>query len=624
MVQKFVLIFLIFTFGGRERIIANFDRDSEAKNILILFSLVPTTPAYRTILDGIRQKLNQEYGDAYRLHQEYLETDRSNDEAYQKERFNLYNEKYRELNIDLLILVGINIVPTIKKYADDYLLNLPTVSLDYDFSNYGYPTEIILNDKTAPIRMIINAEKSISTALGLFPEADTVYFICGSSTYDKLFLDVSRQAAKKVLKDMNVVFITDIEMDDLLRQLHNLSGKSIIFIPNFIRDKKMIPYFNPEAIRLIRWGSNRPVFNYSDTGFGEGSIGGYVISFEKVGLLTGEFAVKILNGVDPNSIKVNEDDYYSYLFDWRELKRWKIENSKVIPANSIIKFREINFLDEYKWIIGVVLLFVVLQTLLIANLIRLNRNQKTMTQEIIESENRYREFIHEDRILRLGQLTASLSHELNQPLTAILSNAQAGINFINSNEATPELLKQIFQRIVENDKRGASVLHSIRGMLKLENREKEKTNLNFLIEEIVNVFQSEAGKLLTKISVQLSQQTAYILADKIQIQQVLLNFILNASQSMERSKIRNKEINITQSISDENVVVSVRDYGKGIDESIKEKVFNPIITTKSEGMGIGLAICRSIIEDHGGKIWAENLPDGGAKFSFSLKLIKDE
>jgi two-component system sensor kinase FixL len=161
-------------------------------------------------------------------------------------------------------------------------------------------------------------------------------------------------------------------------------------------------------------------------------------------------------------------------------------------------------------------------------------------------------------------------------------------------------------------------------MLKLENREKEKTNLNFLIEEIVNVFQSEAGKLLTKISVQLSQQTAYILADKIQIQQVLLNFILNASQSMERSKIKNKEINITQSISDENVVVSVRDYGKGIDESIKEKVFSPFITTKSEGMGIGLAICRSIIEDHGGKIWAENLPDGGAKFSFSLKLIKDE
>jgi two-component system, LuxR family, sensor kinase FixL len=120
----------------------------------------------------------------------------------------------------------------------------------------------------------------------------------------------------------------------------------------------------------------------------------------------------------------------------------------------------------------------VLQSLLIANLIRLNRNQKLMTKKIIETENKYREFLHEDRSLRLGQLTASLSHELNQPLTAILSNAQAGINFVNSNEATPELLKEIFQKIVDNDKRGASILSSIRGMLKLESREKEKVNVN--------------------------------------------------------------------------------------------------------------------------------------------------
>ena len=155
------------------------------------------------------------------------------------------------------------------------------------------------------------------------------------------------------------------------------------------------------------------------------------MNFSKAGSLAGNVAIKILDGANPGSIKILESDYYEYAFDWRELKRWNLLNSDLIPVESKIKYEDISFVDKYKWIGGVVLLFLVLQMLLIANLFRLNRDQKLMTKKIIETENRYREFLHEDRSLRLGQLTASLSHELNQPLTAILSNAQAGINFIN-------------------------------------------------------------------------------------------------------------------------------------------------------------------------------------------------
>jgi C4-dicarboxylate-specific signal transduction histidine kinase len=225
--------------------------------------------------------------------------------------------------------------------------------------------------------------------------------------------------------------------------------------------------------------------------------------------------------------------------------------------------------------------------------------------------------------LRLGQLTSSLSHELNQPLTAILSTAQAGINFINSNEATPELLKQIFQKIVENDKRGASILSSIRGMMKLESREKEKVNLNSLIDEVASVYRNEASLRDIKLSVTLTDEPVYIFADGIQIQQVLLNLILNASQSMQRANSEHNAIDISQTTNNGEVVISVRDYGNGIDESIKEKLFKPFVTLKKEGMGIGLSICRSIIEDHEGKIWAENMTDGGANFSFSLKIFED-
>jgi signal transduction histidine kinase len=370
--------------------------------------------------------------------------------------------------------------------------------------------------------------------------------------------------------------------------------------------------------------ANVPVFAYSDMGFGDGAVGGYILSFEKVGLLSGVFAVKILEGANPNSLSVTEQDYYDYVFDWRQLKRWNIADSDLITEKSTILFEEVNFIYEYKWILGAVLLFLVLQSMMIANLIRLNRNQKLMTKKVIETENRYREFLHEDRSLRLGQLTASLSHELNQPLTAILSTAQAGINFINSNEATPELLKQIFQKIVENDKRGASILSSIRGMMKLERRKKEKTDINSLVNEVAAVYKNEASMYGIRLNVRLLDEPVYIFADGIQIQQVLLNLIFNASQSMEKINDSNKVITISNYINNTDVIVSVSDRGTGVDEAEKDKLFKPFITSKKEGTGIGLVICRSIIEDHDGKIWAENIPDGGAKFSFSLNIIKHE
>jgi len=564
------------------------------------------------------------FADSYTLHMEYLDVERYPKGNYPKERFELYNEKYRDIKIDLLICVGSDAVDPIKKNAESYILNLPTVSVDLDFSNYGYATDLRLNDHTAVLGLKFNIDKWLSTALSYFPATSSIYFISGSAALDSILMSVIREASNNVPQNIKKSFVTNISMDELLLKVRTLPVNTILFMLSFNADNKLVPYYNPEVIRLISKQTSAPIFHLSDLGIGEGSFGGYVLSFAKVGLLTGDVAVKILNGADPNSIKITEQEYYEYLFDWGELKRWNLVNSDLIPAGSRIMFEDISFVDKYKWVGGVVLLFLVLQTLLIATLIRLNRNQKLVTKRIIETEGRYREFLHEDRSLRLGQLTASLSHELNQPLTAILSTAQAGINFINSNEATPDLLKQILQKIVENDKRGASILSSIRGMMKLEIREKEKTDINFLINEVIAVFQSEAIKHITQLNVNLSDGQVYVLADRIQIQQVLLNLIFNASHSMEKVSALNREITVSSSINNEDVIVSVRDNGLGINEAMKEKLFKPFVTAREEGLGIGLAICRSIIEDHQGKIWAENIPDGGAEFSFSLKIIKDE
>ncbi len=620
---KIISFFFIFitlsslSFGSTEQTPRN-------RNILILFSLVPTTPAYRVILDGIRSQLTSEFGYSCNVQIEYLETDRYPKGNYPKERFDLYNKKYKNIDLDLLICVGIDIVGTIKSYADRYLLDLPTISLDYDFSAYGFSTEISLNNQTAVIPLKVEAEKTINTALEIFPETKSIFIFCGVSNGDRLFHVVSEEAVKKIDSHKKVIFITDTSMMDALGIAHRLPENSIVIASSFTTDSKQVPYSNPESVRLISSAANAPVFSYTDTGFGEGSIGGYMIDFTKVGLLTGEIAVKLLNGVDPNSIKVTEKDYYEYLFDWRELERWHIAGSDLIPEESIILFKDFNPIHQYKWFIIGGLLFLILQTMLILNLIRLNRKQKLLTLQIIESENKYRELVREDRILRIGQLTASLSHELNQPLTAILSTAQAGIRFIDSNKANPELLKELFQHIAEDDKRTASILASIRGMLKVEKRDKEKVILNDLIEEVLAIYKSEAIIRRIRLKAILTADPVCILADRTQIQQVIMNLVLNAFQEMEKIQKKDKTLWITESVEDEHVTVSVKDQGRGIDASIKDTVFKPFVTSKKEGMGIGLALSHSIIHDHQGSIWAENLPQGGAEFSFRLKIIQDE
>jgi C4-dicarboxylate-specific signal transduction histidine kinase len=156
--------------------------------------------------------------------------------------------------------------------------------------------------------------------------------------------------------------------------------------------------------------------------------------------------------------------------------------------------------------------------------------------------------------------------------------------------------------------------------MKLEHREKGKTDLNKLVSEVADLCRSKVIENKCRLELNLPSETIFVIADYIQIQQVLLNLILNATQAMKYADQRNIISIVVDRIS-EYVYISVADNGPGIESAVMEKLFKTFVTSKKEGSGIGLAITRSIIEDHDGKIWAANLPEGGAKFSFKLKII---
>ncbi len=488
-INKIIIFSLLFFFYIQD---IHADDAKGNKNILVLHAMVPSTPAYRIITDGIRTKLTEGFGDHYNLHLDYLESERFPRGAYPKERFELFNEKYKDVDLDLLICIGVDIVDPVKKNASEKILNLPAIVIDFDLSEYGIKQDLVLNDKTVVIGLKIDVSGTLNSAVSLFPERTAVYFVMGTSKADLLYGEATRAAAKKFDQRITSHFLTGMSMDQVLDTVKRLPENSIIIIPSFNVDSKGVSYYNPESVRLISQAANVPVFAYSDMGFGDGSVGGHILSFKKIGLIAGETAIKILNGSDPASIKIGNRDIFEHLYDWRQLKRWGLAGSDLVPKGSRIMFEEVSFFKKFRIIIIATVIFLILQSLLIINLVRLNRKQKQVTAQLLEAENKYRVLIREDRVLRIGQLTASLSHELNQPLTAILSTAQAGIRFIDSNTLDPVLLQELFQNIVEDDKRTASILSSIRSMLKLEKREKERVNLNILVEEIINVYQGES------------------------------------------------------------------------------------------------------------------------------------
>jgi two-component system sensor kinase FixL len=217
-----------------------------------------------------------------------------------------------------------------------------------------------------------------------------------------------------------------------------------------------------------------------------------------------------------------------------------------------------------------------------------------------------------------SKLSGSLAHEINQPLGAILNNASTAQIISAKADGENTELEEILEDIIADAWRAGQVIRKIRGIVKKEEAKFEQRNLNVLIGEVIELYQNTLN--IEKISVLLDLQPDLvpIRGDRVRLQQVLMNLVTNALEVMRKRSSKTLKIRSAMQ-SPDMIIVSVSDSGTGIDDAKKDKMFEPFFTTKKDGLGMGLRICQSIIEEHGGRIWVENNPDAGATFSFSLK-----
>lgn len=234
------------------------------------------------------------------------------------------------------------------------------------------------------------------------------------------------------------------------------------------------------------------------------------------------------------------------------------------------------------------------------------------------AEQQRRELSHLGRVAIVGELSAALAHEINQPLAAILANARAAQHMLENGGIDAVELRAILEDIESDDRRAGAVIQRVRGLVKKDNGELQLVPVNDVVGEVLELAHSDLIHRGVVVNARLLPSAPVIFSDRVQLQQVLLNVIMNACDAMSDMAQGERVLVIATSVDDGVVRIAVHDRGMGIAAGSLESVFEPFVTSKKNGLGLGLAICRSIVRSHGGNMWASNNPDRGATIVVSL------
>jgi signal transduction histidine kinase len=389
---------------------------------------------------------------------------------------------------------------------------------------------------------------------------------------------------------------------------------------HFIRYAQQDPgnvKFPVDVARMVAEAAPVPMYVSTDSHVGTGAVGGVVRLATGIGTRVGEIALRVLDGARAQDIPI-ENMPASPTFDWRQVQRWGIAE-RALPAGSTVLFREISVWERYRAPIVLTMGVLLVQSLLIAGLVFEHRRRRRAE---IDSRRHLAAMAHLDRRAAMGELATSLTHELNQPLNAILQNAGVAEMLLTAHALPPALaeIASIISDIRKDDIRASEVIRRMRGWLERHELESLPVDLNQVAQDTVAIVRPDARSREVQLEMDLAEGVRPILGDRVHLQQVLLNLLMNAMDAVATMAPARRRVRVLTMQRDGDVRLAVTDTGVGIPADRIAEIFEPFYTTKLEGtrMGMGLAIARSIVEAHAGSIAAENNAAGGATVWFSV------
>jgi signal transduction histidine kinase len=341
-----------------------------------------------------------------------------------------------------------------------------------------------------------------------------------------------------------------------------------------------------------------------------------VASYESRGRLVGEQVRRALAGGPPDPSRTVLAAPNRCVADARALQRWSLEEWR-LPSGCEVRFKDVPIWRQYWWQIALTLAILAGQAVLIAALFAQRRKRHMAEQAELAQRAA---LARASRLALAGELTGAIAHEINQPLGAILANADAGDLMLDSGTDRREELRAILADIRRDDLRASEVIERVRALLGEQKFERKEFALNDVVNGLEPIMRAEARRRGVVLEIRPAPEAFAILGDQVQIQQVLINLVLNAMDAVTGEAEARRTVVVSVAKGEGGAVLAVRDRGRGIAPEHRTKLFESFFTTKRNGMGLGLSITRSIVEAHGGRIWVESGPGEGAVFQAEWPL----
>ena len=459
----------------------------------------------------------------------------------------------------------------------------------------------------------------VDDILKLLPETQQVFMVMGSGQIGRFWHQQLKEPFERFRDRLIFVWSDDLSLAETLHRCASLPAHSAIFYLVFGTDASGAAYADERVLADLHATANAPLFAPHSVYLGSGIVGGRLMSIDDLGRHAADAALRILNGASPSSIRVPPQVPGRPIFDWRELQGWGIPETR-LPAGSVVRYRNLNVWQEYPRTILGAATALAIQAFLIFGL--LYEHGRRRNAEHV-SRQRFAEVVRLNRLSTAGELSASIAHELQQPLSAILINSEEADVILNSESPNITELKAIVNDIKRDDRRASEVITRLGRLFKGIPNETQDVDLNDVVREVFGFLSWMAAARQITFSTSFAQPAPLVRGDAIQLQQVILNLLMNAMDAIQGAKSRQRTIVGRTAVLDGRFAeVSIEDSGPGIPAGREKDIFQPFFTTKESGMGMGLALVRTIVENYGGQIGAENREQGGAVIRFTLPLLK--
>jgi signal transduction histidine kinase len=587
----------------------------ELKRVLMLHSFGRDFRPWSEFARTIRAELEQQSLWPLDLQEHTLLTARFNNPGPEAPFVDYLRSLYSGRPPDIVLSIGAPAAKFVQKYRAELFPETPMVltAVEQRLVNYAG-----LTDKDTVVSVYNDFSGFFGSILQVLPDTQTIAVVIGASPLEKFWLDEVKREAKPFENRVAFVWYADLSFEEILKRATALPPHTVLFWGLMSVDAAGVVHEGDLALRSLHAVANAPIFSFQEAFFGGETVGGPMHSVAGSSEKTVNAAIRILGGEKPGDIKIEPIGFASPKYDWREIRRWGISESN-LPRGSKVLFREPSIWERYSWQLALIGSVILVQGVLISGMLHERRRRRLAE---VESRQRLAELAHVNRYSAAGELTTSIAHELNQPLGSILTNTETAELMLKGSSPNLDEVREILADIRRDDQRASEVIRRLRSVLKKTPFEVRDIDLNETVREAIGFMRALADRRAIALMYAPAATELQIRGDVVQLQQVVLNLIINAMDAISGVQVGKREIGVMTSRSGAYAEIRIGDTGPGIAASDLKNVFDRFFTTKPQGMGMGLAIVRTIVEAHHGQISVENQLSGGALFTIRLPIAR--